>query len=310
MPQKKNMNPDLLPVFEITFEEDDTKQGVRFVSLVEDPAIDTKGMYFSKEEKQFEFKKVDDQMKIVGPAMIPNKKIFRRDGDYEYFVIFKPETIKKMAQKFNKENNNKSINVDHSSEMVNAYIEQNWIIEDAQFDKSKMYGYQCPVGTWFIEVKVDDEDFWETQVKELGKYSFSVEGLMGMSPYQMRREFSLDDLTDIELESMLRDIMKDRVSFDFDGVLSTNQGQDLARLELKRGNTVFIVTKRSPFKQSKEVFQVADMLGIPRENIHFTNGTWKWKKLNDLQVDKHYDDQDEEITRIQKHTNITTKKVG
>lgn len=308
MPNRSKFNPDMLPTFEITFEDEDDKQGIRFVSLVSDPAIDTKGMYFSKEDtKSFEFKSVEDQMKIVGPGMIPNKKIFRKDGDYEYFVIFSADTIKRMAQKFNRDNNNKSINVDHSNRMVNAYIEQNWIVEDAIYDKSKMYGYNLPIGSWFLEIKCDDQEFWEDEVKDLGKYSFSIEGLMGMSPYQMNKEFSIDDLTFIELESMLKDLLKDRVSFDFDGVLSTNEGQSLARAEIKRGNTVFIVTKRSAYSRSSEVFAVADCLGIPRENIHFTDTAWKWKKLNDLMIDSHYDDQEEEIMRMKKYTNITAK---
>lgn len=301
-------NSDELPTFEITF-DDDGKQGIRFVSLVQDPAIEVKGMYFSSDVKEFSFKEVEEQHKVVGPGMIPGRKIFRKDGDYEYFVVFSQETIRRMAQKFNKENNNKSINVDHSNRLVNAYIEQNWIVEDQTYDKSKMYGYNLPIGSWFIEVKVEDEDFWNEEVKDMGKYSFSIEGLMGMSPYQMSKQISIDDLTEIELESVLRDLLKDRVSFDFDGVLSTNEGQSLARAEISRGNTIFIVTKRSPYKNAGEVFNVADSLGVPRENIHFTNGAWKWRMLDQLLIDKHYDDQSEEIDRIKKYTNILTKKV-
>lgn len=312
MPDNKSKrykhNIDEFPVFEITFDEDSEEQGIRFISIVADPAIEVKGMYFgSQDVKEFEFKALKEQMKIVGPAMIPNTKIFRRDGDYEYFVVFKPETIRQMMQKFNKGSNKQVINDEHTKKMVDAYVEQNWIIEDLQYDKSKIYGYNLPLDTAFIEVKIDDEEFWEQDVKELGKYSFSIEGLMGMSPYQMRKEYNLsEDL--IKLESNLKELLKNRVSFDFDGVLSTNEGQSLARQEMSRGNTVFVVTKRSPFTQSKEVFAVADALCIPRENIHFTNGTWKWKKLQQLQIEIHYDDQSEEIDRIKKYTNIVTKK--
>ena len=57
-----------LPTYEITIEDDGT-QGIRMVSLVKDPAIEVKGMYFSTEElekeKQFEFKSIGDKQIIV-----------------------------------------------------------------------------------------------------------------------------------------------------------------------------------------------------------------------------------------------------
>ena len=159
-----------------------------------------------KMESNFEFKSVKDQMKIVGPAMVPNKKIYRRDGDYEYFVTFSQDTIKKLVEKFNKQNNNRSINVDHSNQMVNGYIEQNWIIEDPIYDKSKLYGYNLPKGSWFIEVKIEDKEFWMQEVKEGGKYSFSVEGMLSMKPQYMSAQNIIDDLSDDEVLSLAKEV--------------------------------------------------------------------------------------------------------
>lgn len=204
---RKKQDPDLLPIFEITFEEDDKKQGIKFVSLVNDPAIEVKGMYFNNDVKQYSFKKIEEQMKVVGPAMIPEKLILRMDGDREYYVKFSADTIKKMFQKFNKENNNKSINIDHSKRMIDGFIEQNWIIEDNQYDKSKMYGYELPIGTAFIEIKVENEDDWN-EIKELGKYSFSIEGMMGMSPYRMVKNHVIDYFSDEEILELAKSIIE------------------------------------------------------------------------------------------------------
>lgn len=160
--------------------------------------------------KAQQFKQVDDKQIIVGPALIPNKKIFRRDeetGD-EYFVVFTPEVIKMIVEKFNRTNNNKSINLDHTNTMAPAYIMGNWLVGDSVYDKSKMYGYDLPVDTWFIEVKVDDTKFWNEQVKELGKYSFSVEGLLGqkLMKFAIKPEDNTDylvsQLTDKELTDL------------------------------------------------------------------------------------------------------------
>lgn len=190
-------------VFEIVIDDNDDT-GIRNISIVSDPAVEVMGMYFSKEQlKNFEFKAIKEQKKIVGPAMIPDKRIFRSDDLGEYYLVFTKEVIKQIVSKFNKSNNNKAINVDHSNRMVKAYIEQDWIIEDSTYDKSRMYGFELPVGTYFIELQIEDEQFWENEVKNLGKFGFSVEGLFG----QKEMEFSIDNMIDNLSDEDILDIL-------------------------------------------------------------------------------------------------------
>lgn len=204
---------DELPVFWADISDIGEKDPIRLVSLVKDPAIDTLGMYFSKEEiSNFKFTADAEKKKVVGPAMIPNKNILRKDPqtDQMFYMRFKPETIEEMVSKFNANNNSRSINVDHSNRMVNGYIQQNWIIEDTMYDKSRMYGYNLPIGSWFLEVQIEDDEFWEKEVKELGKYSFSIEGLMGMKPMNLSKftkqvDF-IDTLTDDEVIELFKSI--------------------------------------------------------------------------------------------------------
>lgn len=321
MPKKTHgLENDELPIFEITF-EDDGKQGINFLSLVSDPAIEVKGMYFNKPKNQ-QFKAIEEEMMVVGPAMIPDEKIYRQDGDYGYFVVFSKETIKRMQQAFNRKNKDRRINVDHTSQVVDAFIDQNWLIEDKQFEQSRKYGYDLPIGTWFVKVKIDDEKFWEEDVKEMGKYSFSIEGIMGTTPYQMIKQYNFEALI-----SKTRDLLKNigpltddelfkvytyatrgvyRVSFDFDGVLSTPQGQAMATNEIKNGNEVFVVTKRAMINQS-DVYAVSDKLGIPRQNVVFTDGKYKYKYLRNLFIDCHYDDTQEEIDKINRSSGVLGK---
>jgi len=191
---KKKIDLNNLPIYDITIDEDEN-QGIRFVSLVKDPAIDIKAMCFSKEqieaEIEYQFKKVKDKQLLVGPAMVPNKKILRKNPDNPedmYYVRFSKEIIQQMVNIFNRENNNKSINVEHTDTMVNAYIQQNWIIESMTYDKSKMYGFNnLPIGTWFIIVQVQDEDFWQNEVIDAGRYGFSIEGYMGQALVSMKK---------------------------------------------------------------------------------------------------------------------------
>lgn len=179
-----------LPRYRITFDEDGN-QGVNMVSLVKDPATELKGMMFSadelKKELQFQFKSIPDQQIIVGYAMVPNKDILRKDKNGNpYLVFFDKETVLGMASKFNRENSNKSINVDHGDRMAPAYIRENWITENEQYDKMKMYGFQTYMFGWAMVMKIEDKQFWEDDVKNAGRYSFSIEGLMDQEPVDMQ----------------------------------------------------------------------------------------------------------------------------
>lgn len=191
------------PVFEIII-DDSIQTGIKFLSIVADPAIEVKGVAFSKNGslKNYEFKAQADKQIIIGPGMIPNKKILRKDQNGNpYFNVFKAETIVKLVEKYNSQGNNRRINVDHSKTMVQAYIMENWIVEDSTYDKSAMYGFDVPVGTWMVMVKIEDEKFWQTEVKDLSKFGFSIEGMMGEKPmeYQKTIDDFIDEMTDEEI---------------------------------------------------------------------------------------------------------------
>lgn len=98
------------------------------------------------------------------------------------------------------------------------------------------------------------------------------------------------------------------ISFDFDGVLDTPQGQMIARRYINEGIKVIIVTARQS-TQSREVNDVALKLGIKRSDVYFTNGKNKWELLKRLDVKTHYDNNPEQIDQINKLTNTEAKLV-
>lgn len=213
MENPKNIRYSDLPIYEIEVDEEGN-QGIRMISLVADPAISVMGMYFSNDiEKEFQFKSVKEQQMIVGPAIIPDKKILRKDNnDNYYYVYFTKETIRKMVEKFVKENNNKSLNIDHSNKMVPGFIQSSWIVEDSTYDKSRYYGFNLPIGTYFVEVKIEDKDFWLSEVKEEGRYGFSIEGILGQKLVELESvvietpkyiDELIDDLEDDEVEDLM-----------------------------------------------------------------------------------------------------------
>lgn len=204
----KQMDPERLPLYEIVVDNED-ETGIQLISLVDEPAIITKGMAFS-DVSMMSFKEIEDKQIIVGPALIPNMKLYREDEKYgAYYVRFTPDTIEKLVEKFNKYGSNRKINIDHSNKMVDAFIMEDWIIEDEVYDKSRKYGFELPKGTYMIKVKVEDKDFWLNEVKGNGKFGFSIEGLLGQQLVQLSsktiEKYGLKaTIDDLDLEDLLK----------------------------------------------------------------------------------------------------------
>jgi hypothetical protein len=134
---------------------------------------------------------------IVGPAMVPDMEIFRRDEDgEEYYVKFSAETIAKIQQKFMRETRLGATNLDHNETVDGgSYIFESWIVEDPTTDKANtVYNLGVPKNTWMIKMKVINPKVWEAV--KAGKYNgFSIEGNF----------IDKEDLQDIEREKALVD---------------------------------------------------------------------------------------------------------
>lgn len=201
----KKIDPEKLPTYEIVIDEFD-ETGISLISLVEDPAIMVKGMAFNS-NSMMSFKEVGDKQVIVGPALIPDMRIYREDDKFgKYYVVFTAETISKMVEKFNKYGSNRKINIDHSNMMVDAFILEDWIVEDTVYDKSRKYGIEVPIGTYMIMVKIEDTKFWNEEVKGNGKFGFSIEGMLGQQLVSLSKEATIDDLTEEDLFQIFSDL--------------------------------------------------------------------------------------------------------
>jgi hypothetical protein len=93
-----------------------------------------------------------------------------------------------------------------------------------------------------------------------------------------------------------------KISFDVDGVLDTPQGMALARRKITEGHRVYIITARNEERMAAEVYAIANELGIPRLRVYFTNGEDKWRTIQRLGIELHYDNNEEQITKINEQT--------
>jgi len=85
----------------------------------------------------------------------------------------------------------------------------------------------------------------------------------------------------------LSNISLAKVSFDYDGTISTARGKEMARRAIERGDTVYIISARS---DKSGLLAVADELNIPHSRVYATgsNGA-KALKVKELGIDKHID---------------------
>lgn len=187
-----------MKLFELVIEDPNIDE-VFAISLVEEPAIEANFVYFDKEEVKFQA--VSDEQKLVmGPILVPDKKILRIDGMGEqYYVYFKPETIRRLAEMYLKKKYTDSTTIEHDKKVSGVSLVESWIVESRTKDKSAVYGLSLPVGTWMGTFKVDNEDIWNNYVKTGDVKGFSIEGLFGHNLVEQSMMFSADTiLSDLE----------------------------------------------------------------------------------------------------------------
>ena len=123
------------------------------------------------------FQTDEEKRMVVGPAMVPDLKIFRRDlfGN-PYYVYFSADTIKMIAEKYMRNKYIDNNDENHNGKAVSdVYVVESWIKEDKE-DKSNKYGYgDLPIGTWFVSMKVRNDEVWN-KVKNNELRGFSVSG--------------------------------------------------------------------------------------------------------------------------------------
>ena len=164
-------------IVELVIDDDSQELAIDAISLVSAPAIEQDFVYFGKEKNNLTFAKVDEEKRmLVSPALIPNKQIFRYDPntDSEYYVYFSPDTVRKASELYLKHNNHHKATQEHNERVSGVLTVESWI-KEGDMDKSKMYGYDLPNGTWFVKMRIDNDSLWQ-DIKQGNLKGLSIEG--------------------------------------------------------------------------------------------------------------------------------------
>ena len=203
-----------MDVFELFIDEEKENSGVMAISIVENPAIEENFIALkSEEQKILNLAEVDKEKRILmGPALIPNKKIFRKDGEYEYEIFFSEDTVRKASEVFLSRGHQNNSTLEHAYDLIGLSVVESWIIEDTEKDKSNYYGFEnLPVGTWMVSTKVNNDDVWQEFVKTGKVKGFSIEGYFADNAERPRQEVEEDlcmaCFEELQAEFELREVL-------------------------------------------------------------------------------------------------------
>ena len=165
-----------MKIVELIIDEEQELSGIEAISIVDEPAIEENFIALSKQH-EIKLAEVDKEKRILmGAALVPNKNIYRRNGEDEYYIFFSDDTVRKASELFLMRGNQNKSTLEHQAELYGLSVVESWIIEDDVHDKSRKYNMDLPVGTWMVSMKVNNDEVWNNYVKTGLVKGFSIEG--------------------------------------------------------------------------------------------------------------------------------------
>ena len=195
-----------MDIIELVIDENEELSGIEAISVVSAPAIEENFLAL-KNEEQIRLAEVSKEKRILmGAALIPDKPIYRKNGEQEFYIFFSKETVSKASQMYLKAGNQGQATMEHTEEKLEGMtVVESWIIEDSVHDKSRKYGLDLPIGTWIVSMKVDNDDIWDNYVKQNKIVGFSIEGYFADRLNNKVKENKTDQLT--EEDKLLKNII-------------------------------------------------------------------------------------------------------
>ena len=191
-------------IVELVIDDDSQELAIDAISLVSAPAIEQDFVFFGKEKNNLTFAKIDEEKRmLVSPALIPNKQIFRHNPNTQedYYVYFSPETVRQASELYLKNNNHHKATEEHNERVSGVLTVESWI-KEGDSDKSKLYGYDLPNGTWFVKMKIENEELWQ-KIKAGELKGLSIEGYFTNKFEQMQKT----EFTNEEVKTALKELL-------------------------------------------------------------------------------------------------------
>ena len=189
-----------LPIYTLEINGEDT--GVDAISFVESPAVEVDFLMF-EQQKPIQFQFDSSQYIVTGVAILTDTPIYRNNKVYgEHFIVFTKEVVKKIVERYSKNNLLNSVNLQHRDDqfvdgvtMIESYfVNRERGIVPTEFSN-------VPDGSWIVSFKVNNKEVWNKMLeKELNGFSiqgwFDYADEISMSKEQKNPSKSFDEFMD------------------------------------------------------------------------------------------------------------------
>ena len=117
-----------------------------------------------------------------------------------------------------------------------------------------------------------------------------------MDDSKMKDEYDIDQRYAVCQDAFKTKLAGDKISFDFDGTLSTKRGYEKAKQLIKEGAEVYIISAR----QNKDgMLAKANELDIPVGRVYaMGSNEAKIEKVKELGIVTHYDNNEEVVKAL------------
>ena len=199
------------------------------ISMVSEPAIEVDYVALEKQNEEVEIKLSTDERHICyGPALIPNKDIYRNNGEQEFYINFSEESISKMSQEFMKNYKQHEVNLQHEDDVDEVFVCESWVVEDPYKDKANALGFNVPRGTWMVGMKVNNVDVWE-KVKEGELKGFSVESAIHLEEFSKQNDNNMIETNDMKYWTKFKEVLSEV----FSSVSMQKQEEDIEPISIE-----------------------------------------------------------------------------
>ena len=174
------------PIYEALVTSEDA--GMLRISLVDLPAVESNFLAFAKEDGELVrlyFVRDEERRIVRGVVMRADYPILRRNGDYEYYIVFRADTIRVMAEKYLAESRQNNVDEMHNHNDVDEVQMVQYFIKDTAAGIAPAGFEDIADGSLFAEFHVLNDEVW-AKVKDGTYRGFSLEGAFELAPEQMK----------------------------------------------------------------------------------------------------------------------------
>ena len=182
-----------LPLYRVKIED----ESLDCISLCEFPATEERLLAFSDNTKKPLYLSNEEKHIIIAPLMLADVPIYRREGDYEYNILFTKEDIQKLAINYFDSFSVNKFDTEHNWNTIEGIrIFQSIIIDNETGVLAPKGLEHLPQGSWVVGAYVNNVDVWE-KIKDGEFKGLSLAGIFNLEKLtlsQHKEEKTVDDM--------------------------------------------------------------------------------------------------------------------